>query len=270
MPKKPKRVTPKKGPTHDPMQGPTPTAAQRAAKRKGGKESAKDPDRAQCTAHKRNGDRCNNPPVRGAVVCRMHGAGAPQVKAKANQRLIEMVLPAMRELRKIIDSKTAADSDKLKAINMVLQRTGFNERHSIDIGLREPTPFDNLDRTAFRILRGMDEVVDTPTLDDAEHDALSGGDGGGEDEALEAFLAERDRSRQRDAETRIDNAGHEVITGEVSQRDALDPFFTEERRRAEWERTATEYDPRAPKDDPQRDYADRLRERVAESERRRP
>lgn len=40
----------------------------------------------RCTARTRNGKQCKNPPIRGATTCRMHGAAAPQVKAKAQKR----------------------------------------------------------------------------------------------------------------------------------------------------------------------------------------
>lgn len=41
----------------------------------------------QCTAKSRSGNRCGNPPVPGATVCRFHGGRAPQVAAKAAQRV---------------------------------------------------------------------------------------------------------------------------------------------------------------------------------------
>ncbi|WGY04007.1 hypothetical protein QI633_09600 [Nocardioides sp. QY071] len=227
-------------------------------------------EKVTCTARKRNGDRCSNPPVTGTMVCRMHGAGAPQVKAKANQRLIEMVLPAMRELRRILDSKTASDADKLKAVNMVLQRTGYNERHSIDIGLRERNPWDLLtggDSPAFSILRGRENVID-PADDTA---ALPGGGvGEAEDEALTAFLDRRERDREREASTRLDNSRHDVVPGDVVEEDRDAGLFGYPRSRAA--RLAesgqpSEYDPephRDPDRDPWSDYEDELRRRLRE------
>lgn len=243
--------------------------ATKTASSKRPKKRTRAPVSVTCKATKRNGKPCGLPPIKGGTVCHKHGGSAPQVRAAANRRLIEMVLPAMKELHKIIDRDDVADADKLRAIQMVLNRTGYSERQQIDIGLREPTPFDNLTADAFVIMRGRENVIDpadeTPELPTPDQ-AI--GDGDGEDDALEAFLDQRERARQREAETRIDNTGHDVVPGEVHQRPAADPFFMEERRRAEWERSATEFDPRAPKDDPYREYADRLRERVEESERR--
>ncbi|UMG92839.1 hypothetical protein [Nocardioides sp. TF02-7] len=146
------------------------SAAARKAKRENG-----DPITRQCSARRTNGEPCRNSAIRGGTVCARHGGSAPQVRAKANQRLVEMVLPAMRELHRILDSKTATDGDKLRAIHMVLQRTGYNERHQIDIGLREPSPWDLLSNpgpgSAFQIARGRDNVIDPAD----EPAALGGG-----------------------------------------------------------------------------------------------
>lgn len=44
----------------------------------------------QCTATaKQTGERCRNRPAIGALVCRFHGGGAPQVKARAMERMVE-------------------------------------------------------------------------------------------------------------------------------------------------------------------------------------
>lgn len=41
---------------------------------------------AQCKATARSGEQCSNPPIQGGTVCRMHGGGAPAVKAAAARR----------------------------------------------------------------------------------------------------------------------------------------------------------------------------------------
>ncbi len=43
----------------------------------------------RCTANNKRGTRCERPAIPGAVVCRYHGGGAPQVKRKAAERLLE-------------------------------------------------------------------------------------------------------------------------------------------------------------------------------------
>ena len=203
-------------------------------------------------------------------MCARHGGSAPQVRAKANQRLIAMVLPAMEELWAILRNKDTADADKLKAINMVLNRTGYSERQSIDIGLREETAYDRLVKGEGLIIqRGGDLAAELEGMSPAElpTQGESGQpfDGVGEED-LEAWLDQRERRRQQEATTRINNDGHDVVTGEVHQRGSLDPFRMEEKARADYERSRSEYGPPAPKEDPDRAYEDRLRERVEESE----
>lgn len=237
------------------------------------KKRTRAPVRVTCSATKRNGKPCGLPPIKGGTVCHKHGGSAPQVRAAANRRLIEMVIPAMKELHKIIDREDVADADKLRAIQMVLNRTGYSERQTIDIGLREETPFDRLSKgSAFTILRGEDMRKELEELS-AEgrrelpaHHGQPADLGGGVDDDLEAFLEQRARARQREASTHISHGDHEVVTGEVIQRSALDPFQMEERRRAEYERASSEFGPRPPRDDPDRAYEDRLRERIEESE----
>lgn len=236
------------------------------------KKRTRAPVSVTCSATKRNGKPCGLPPIKGGTVCHKHGGSAPQVRAAANRRLIEMVIPAMKELHKIINREDVADADKLKAISMVLNRTGYSERQQIDIGLREETPFDRLSKGSALIisrgtdlreeLEGMAGHPELPTHHDpADAEPI---DGVGEDD-LEAFLESRARARQREASTHLNNDGHEVVKGSV-QRQGLDPFRMEERRREEYERSRSEYGPPAPKDDPERAYEDRLRERIEESE----
>lgn len=41
----------------------------------------------KCSGHsKRTGEQCNNPPMKGAAVCRMHGGATTQARTKARQR----------------------------------------------------------------------------------------------------------------------------------------------------------------------------------------
>lgn len=44
---------------------------------------------ARCTAHRRDGQPCQQPPIAGATVCRMHGGRVPAVAARARERVLE-------------------------------------------------------------------------------------------------------------------------------------------------------------------------------------
>ena len=63
---------------------------------------APDPTVPRCTATNRMGQRCQRRPIRGGTVCHKHGGGAPQVKAKAMERLMALQDPAIDRLAKLI------------------------------------------------------------------------------------------------------------------------------------------------------------------------
>ena len=53
-------------------------------------------DVGRCTAHSsRSGERCRRRALRGSNVCPMHGAAAPQVRAKAERRVVEQKARAL-------------------------------------------------------------------------------------------------------------------------------------------------------------------------------
>jgi hypothetical protein len=87
----------------------------------------------RCTAtSKQTGVRCGNPPAKGATVCRFHGAGAPQVQRKADQRILqaaedirEMLPAATRELKRLVDGDKTKQEVRLSAIRDVFDRAGL-------------------------------------------------------------------------------------------------------------------------------------------------
>ena len=77
------------------------------------------PTRQHCKAHRTNGEPCKLFPVRGAAVCSVHGGRAPQVKAKAQDRMRDLVHPALSSLARQIDG------DQFAAVKYVLDWAGF-------------------------------------------------------------------------------------------------------------------------------------------------
>lgn len=75
------------------------------------------PERRRCTAKNRAGKPCGRPPIRGGFVCPKHGGALPRVRAKANERLADLIDPdrALREaarlaysdVRQLFDEKGA-------------------------------------------------------------------------------------------------------------------------------------------------------------------
>lgn len=88
------------------------------------------PQRRQCKAKNRAGERCKRAPMRGGMVCRMHGGAAPQTKRKASLRLLELIDPAIATLAR--EMTTAEKSaDKQRAANSILDRAGMPRRTEV-------------------------------------------------------------------------------------------------------------------------------------------
>ena len=84
----------------------------------------------QCTAHKRNGDRCKNAAIRGGAVCGWHEAHSA-VKAKARLRL-EMASDRLaRQLLNMTSDPNVADPVKLAAIKDALDRGGIQAKTAV-------------------------------------------------------------------------------------------------------------------------------------------
>jgi hypothetical protein len=78
--------------------------------------------RRQCTAtSKQSGVRCKRRPIRGGFVCKIHGGGSPQVKQKAEERLREMIDPALAKLLKLVQ-QDKVPAVALGAVRDVLDR----------------------------------------------------------------------------------------------------------------------------------------------------
>lgn len=94
----------------------------------------------QCTAHSsRTGERCKKAAIEGGSVCRTHGGAAPQVREKAQQRILAMVNPALAELRKLIGGADS-ESVKLSAIKDVLDRAGVGAKQAVEITGKDGKP----------------------------------------------------------------------------------------------------------------------------------
>jgi hypothetical protein len=79
----------------------------------------------RCIATTTNGERCKKAAIRGATVCRSHGGATKQVQRKARELLDRMVEPALHTLREVMLDPASSDSDKLRSVQMLLDRTGF-------------------------------------------------------------------------------------------------------------------------------------------------
>ena len=79
----------------------------------------------KCTTIKSNGQRCGKYAIKGGFVCPTHGGSAPQVRAKANKRLLALVEPALVRLEDLMHQDVHPPT-ALGAIRTVLERAGSN------------------------------------------------------------------------------------------------------------------------------------------------
>ncbi len=85
-----------------------------------------DQGRRLCTATTRKGEPCRAAANNGAIVCRMHGASAPQVKAKSARNLLEeLIEPALQALEDIVQDVKQPASARVAAARDILDRTGY-------------------------------------------------------------------------------------------------------------------------------------------------
>jgi len=85
-----------------------------------------------CSATNRAGEPCRAPAMRMQTVCRVHGGSSPQAKAAARRRLLELVDPAITQLTSELEQADLS-KDRLKAIEMILDRTGFGKQMTVEV-----------------------------------------------------------------------------------------------------------------------------------------
>ena len=90
----------------------------------------------QCTAHKKDGERCRRAPIKGGTVCPKHGGRAPQVRAAAQQRLLMATDNLMANLLKIATSGES-EAVRLRATMDALDRAGLTERGVAEVGVTD-------------------------------------------------------------------------------------------------------------------------------------
>lgn len=89
------------------------------------------PDPSKCSAHSsQSGKPCRNRPIAGGTVCRFHGGAAPQVRAKALERLMQYQDRAIDRLFGLVD-QTEYPSTAYQAVRDVLDRTMGKPAESI-------------------------------------------------------------------------------------------------------------------------------------------
>lgn len=134
-------------------------------------------DQNRCVAHRKNGERCLKPAIRGATVCRTHGGAAPQVVAKAQARLAN---EADNMAKGLIDMAKTAQSEavKLKAHTEALDRAGVVAKTEVTVSVKAPwermmgdlSGVANISRAEHRALQGRPfvEAIDVEVVEPAD------------------------------------------------------------------------------------------------------
>jgi hypothetical protein len=107
---------------------------------------------AICTAHRTNGELCRAKAIRGGKVCVVHGGRAPQVLRRAEERIQELVAPALRRITTAI-----ADDDNpalaLAAARDILDRAGYKATEKVQQDGRVVIEIEMVDRVSPSAIR---------------------------------------------------------------------------------------------------------------------
>lgn len=129
----------------------------------------KDDPKRRCTAHRKDGSRCKRAPILGGTVCAVHGGSAPQVRAKAQRRLMAAVDTLMAELLRIAKSGES-ESVRLAAVNSALDRAGFSPKQLVQLDAKVSAWDDTF---ADGVVVITDDVPDDPDVAAANAAAIN-------------------------------------------------------------------------------------------------
>jgi hypothetical protein len=108
-----------------------------------------------CTAHsKQTGAPCKRNAVPGATVCHWHGGAAPQVQAKARQRILEAADRVAAELVRIALTGES-DSVRVQAARDLLDRAGLSAKVMLEATVTTHDGDAELDRAIEALLERM-------------------------------------------------------------------------------------------------------------------
>ena len=126
----------------------------------------------QCTAHsRRTGKRCRRSAIKGSNVCANHGGSAPQVKARANLRLLELVEPAITVLEHEMHNSDASPGERIRAAENVLDRAGYPRRVTADTSTaRDILVMRLLELQARRAAAAEETVIDVEFTEEEDGD----------------------------------------------------------------------------------------------------
>lgn len=141
----------------------------------------------RCTARRRNGEPCRNWAMLGTNVCRMHGGAAPQVRRRAQQRILEASDKAAARLVELMQDTKVPYAVQLAAARDLLDRAQLAGRQEIEMGVTVSLLERNIDAA---LVYDLDDDAVTE-LEDNRPDYTD------EDAAADAAMEEREAARAR-------------------------------------------------------------------------
>lgn len=90
----------------------------------------------RCSARTSAGKPCKRTPMRGASVCASHGGSAPQVRRKAQERILAAADPASAKLVQLMSDKRVPYNVQLAAAKDLLDRAGLSNPQDVQVTLR--------------------------------------------------------------------------------------------------------------------------------------
>lgn len=141
----------------------------------------------RCTARRRNGEPCRNWAMLGTNVCRMHGGAAPQVRRRAQQRILEASDKAAARLVELMQDTKVPYAVQLAAARDLLDRAQLAGRQEIEMGVTVSLLERNIDAA---LVYDLDDDAVTEPEDDRP-------DYTDEDAAADAAMEEREAARAR-------------------------------------------------------------------------
>lgn len=125
----------------------------------------------QCTARsKATGKRCRRSSSLGSNVCVVHGAAAPQTRAKAQRRLEQAADALVQRLLGMALDGDVADNVALAAIRDALDRAGMSPALAVELSAKAPQPWQQVLQGVARVsqadsrrARGLPVEDENPT-----------------------------------------------------------------------------------------------------------
>ncbi|MBF4512281.1 hypothetical protein ITJ66_07235 [Plantibacter sp. VKM Ac-2885] len=131
-------------------------------------------EKTLCTARKRSGQPCGNAPMLGSSVCRMHGGAAPQVKRRAQQRILEASDKAAFALVQMMQDVTIPPAVRVSAARDLLDRAGLVSKAELSVEV-SVSKWDAIDAEILVDVATEEDIIDAELVhdnDEADADEL--------------------------------------------------------------------------------------------------